>query len=106
MRDISALTLPVVVHDCISVWHLFVIRCNKRTELQNYLLQYDVHALQHYPISPHKQAAYIEMKDLSLPISEQIHRTVLSLPISPHLSLQDAQSVVDIIHAGERDEII
>ena len=65
------------------VWHLFVIRTEKRKELQAYLNKMDIQTLIHYPIAPHKQQAYKEWSTDSYPISEKIHREVMSLPISP-----------------------
>ena len=76
------------------VWHLFVIRTNQRDALQQYLLDHGVQTLIHYPIPPHKQQAYKEWNSLSYPISEQIHREVLSLPMGPTLSIVDAERVV------------
>lgn len=80
------------------VWHLFVIRTADRDKLQQYLKDNDIHTLIHYPIPPHKQAAYPKLNGLSLPITEQIHREVLSLPISPVLTTEEVQKVVDTIN--------
>jgi dTDP-4-amino-4,6-dideoxygalactose transaminase len=76
------------------VWHLFVIRTENRDELQTYLLDNGIQTLIHYPLPPHKQEAYKEWNDESLPISEQIHTEVLSLPISGVQSLEDTQIIV------------
>ena len=78
------------------VWHLFVIRTKHREALQKYLTEHEVQTLIHYPIPPHKQHAYKEWNDLSLPISEQIHAEVLSLPIGPNLSMDEAKKVVQL----------
>ena len=76
------------------VWHLFVIRSNQREALQKYLLEHGVQTLIHYPIPPHKQQAYKEWNNLSYPISEQIHREVLSLPMGPTLSVADVERII------------
>lgn len=78
------------------VWHLFVIRTEHRDTLQKYLAENGVQTLIHYPIPPHKQQAYKEWNHLSYPISEKIHAEVLSLPIGPTLSLDDAKKVVQL----------
>lgn len=78
------------------VWHLFVIKTEHREALQKYLADNGVQTLVHYPIPPHKQQAYKEWNHLSYPISEQIHAEVLSLPIGPTLSLDDAKKVVQL----------
>jgi dTDP-4-amino-4,6-dideoxygalactose transaminase len=78
------------------VWHLFVIRCVGRDRLQAYLADLGIQTLIHYPIAPHHQKAYRDWLGLSLPITESLHREVLSLPMSPVLS--DAQ-VLRVIEA-------
>ncbi|MGL4675449.1 MAG: DegT/DnrJ/EryC1/StrS family aminotransferase [Wohlfahrtiimonas sp.] len=78
------------------VWHLFVIRSEKRDELQKHLADHGVQTLIHYPIPPHKQQAYKEWNNLSYPVSEQIHAEVLSLPMGLILSLEDAKKVIEI----------
>lgn len=78
------------------VWHLFVIRTDHREALQKYLADHGVQTLIHYPLPPHKQQAYKEWSKFSFPISEQIHSQVLSLPIGPTLSLQDAEKIVEL----------
>ncbi|WP_455803012.1 DegT/DnrJ/EryC1/StrS family aminotransferase [Acinetobacter guillouiae] len=81
------------------VWHLFVIRTEHREALQKYLVENGVQTLIHYPIPPHKQQAYKEWNHLSYPISEQIHAEVMSLPIGPTLSLDDANKVIQICNS-------
>lgn len=78
------------------VWHLFVIRTKNREALQKHLADNGVQTLIHYPIPPHKQQAYKEWNDLSYPISEQIHDEVMSLPIGPTLTLEDAKKVAQL----------
>lgn len=81
------------------VWHLYVIRTDNRDELQKYLLENGVQTVIHYPIAPHRQDAYKELANNSYPISEQIHKQVLSLPVGQHLSLDDVTKVVKIINS-------
>ncbi|MEX5550406.1 DegT/DnrJ/EryC1/StrS family aminotransferase [Pseudomonas pergaminensis] len=76
------------------VWHLFIIRTTCREALQKHLQDRGVQTLIHYPIPIHKQKAYAEMSALSLPITEAIHHEVLSLPLGPTLTLEEAQRVV------------
>ena len=82
--------------DTQHVWHLFVIRTPHREQLQKHLAEHGVQTLIHYPIPPHKQQAYQEWNNFSLPISEQIHAEVLSLPIGPTLSIDEAKQVVQL----------
>ncbi|MCU7237888.1 DegT/DnrJ/EryC1/StrS family aminotransferase [Pseudomonas peradeniyensis] len=81
------------------VWHLFVVRCERREELQRHLHDSGVQTLIHYPIPPHKQQAYSAFGNLSLPLTEAIHREVLSLPISPVMSEDEVQAVVRAVNA-------
>ena len=80
------------------VWHLFVIRSNKRDELQAYLLKNDVQTLIHYPIPPHKQECYVNLHMECLPITDQIHDEVLSLPISPVMTNEEVEVITAIIN--------
>ncbi|WP_261857307.1 DegT/DnrJ/EryC1/StrS family aminotransferase [Photobacterium sanguinicancri] len=93
------LTLPTWIDDKNHVFHLFVIRCGNRDKFCNYLQENGVQSGIHYPIAPHKQDAYSEMCSLSLPISEQIHREVVSLPIDPRLTDEDIYNVISVVNA-------
>lgn len=90
--------LPTVRVEDNHVWHLFVIRTNKRDELQKYLLDNGIQTLIHYPIPPHKQMAYKEWNNESYPISEQIHDEVMSLPISGVQSLENTKNIIKFIN--------
>lgn len=76
------------------VWHLFVVRCKHREALQAHLLACGVQTLIHYPVAPHQQQAYKDLAHLSLPVTEAIHREVLSLPIGPALTAAQAEHIV------------
>jgi len=80
------------------VWHLFVIRHPERDRLQIYMADNGIQTLIHYPVAPHKQRAYREWNSLSYPITEQIHREVLSLPISPVMLKEDVKRIVNVIN--------
>ena len=80
------------------VWHLFVIRCQEREKLQEYLTANGVQTLIHYPIPPNKQLAYKEMNNLDFPITNAIHNEVLSLPISPVTTIEEVEKVVSLIN--------
>ncbi|CDH20995.1 Erythromycin biosynthesis sensory transduction protein eryC1 [Xenorhabdus bovienii str. kraussei Quebec] len=88
------ITLPMVLMDNAHVWHLFVIKTAHRSELQKHLVNNGIQTLIHYPIPPHKQLAYSYMNNKTLPISEGLHETVLSLPISPVMNKKQAIEVV------------
>ncbi|WP_285421050.1 DegT/DnrJ/EryC1/StrS family aminotransferase [Pseudomonas sp. efr-133-TYG-23] len=79
------------------VWHLFVVRSEMREALQRHLAESGVQTLIHYPIPPHQQQAYTQsgFYDKSFPITECIHREVLSLPISPVMTDDEAYRVVE-----------
>ena len=90
--------LPRNVEPMGNVYHLFPVFCEERNRFQQYLKSMGVETLMHYPIAPHKQECYKEYTHLSLPITEQLHRTELSLPIGPTMSIEEAQVVVDAIN--------
>ncbi|MEN2412982.1 DegT/DnrJ/EryC1/StrS family aminotransferase [Flavobacterium mesophilum] len=80
------------------VFHLFVIRTENREDLQNYLTQNNIQTVIHYPIPPHKQKAFLEWNNLSFPITEKIHDEVLSLPISPVLTENEIDFIIEILN--------
>jgi dTDP-4-amino-4,6-dideoxygalactose transaminase len=80
------------------VWHLFVVRHPDRDRLREYLEQHGIQTLIHYPIPPHLQKAYSEYAGLKLPVTERIHREVLSLPISQVMTQNEADAVVKAIN--------
>lgn len=80
------------------VFHLFVIRTENREELQKYLIQNNIQTVIHYPIPPHKQKALYGWNNLSFPITEKIHREVLSLPMSPVLTDDEVSVVIRILN--------
>ncbi|WP_445454316.1 DegT/DnrJ/EryC1/StrS family aminotransferase [Flavobacterium sp. 25HG05S-40] len=81
------------------VWHLFVIRCSERDQLQEYLTANGVQTLIHYPIPPNKQLAYKEMNGLDYAITNAIHNEVLSLPISPVTTEEEVERIISILNA-------
>lgn len=80
------------------VFHLFVIRTNNRENFQNYLSENEIETMIHYPIPPHKQKAFATRNSLSFPITEQIHNEVLSLPISPIMTAEEVDFVIETIN--------
>ena len=96
---IDRIKLPPVAEGCEPVWHLYVIRHSQRDALAQSLAKSDVGTVIHYPIPPHLQPAYASLgsKEGSYPISELLHREVLSLPIGPTMSNGDVARVIDAI---------
>jgi len=81
------------------VWHLFVIRHHKRAELMQHLLKNEIQALIHYPIPIHKQKAYHYLNNMDLPITESLSDTIISLPISPYISEEEVDKVVESLNS-------
>lgn len=96
----GAIQLPIVEGNVEPVWHLFVLRTEKRDELARYLETKGVQTLIHYPIPPHKQDAYKDSKfaEDEYLIAERLSGQVISLPISPILSNDDVGYIVDVIN--------
>jgi len=80
------------------VFHLYVIRCEHREELQAYLTEHNVQTVIHYPIPPHKQEAFYNWNNLSYPITEKIHKEILSIPISPVISRKEQDYVIETLN--------
>lgn len=92
----TEVVLPVTPDWAGSAWHNFVVRAPRREALQAHLQERGIGTLIHYPIPPHLQAAYAGMSPAagSFPIAEQYAKEVLSLPMGPHMSLSDVDTVI------------
>lgn len=90
---------PVVDADYFDVYHIFNIRHEKRDELKEYLLANNIKTEIHYPVSPNNQVALKEtFKGQHFPISEVIHKTTLSLPISLFHTEEDVNRIVETMN--------
>lgn len=90
--------MPSIMSDEKNVFHVFPVFVDNRDSLQEYLSKYEIQTLIHYPIPPHKQKAYQQWNMLSFPITEKIHLTELSLPMSPCLSNEQVEYVIDVLN--------
>ena len=96
LADLPGLSLPHVPDWAAPVWHIFTVLHPERDRLQEYLKDREIGTLIHYPVPPHLAGAYQEsgFSKGTFPISESIAATELSLPIGPHMDLDDAGFVV------------
>lgn len=97
------ITLPDRLNDDQNVYHLFPILCERRDELQEHLKENGVGTVIHYPIPPFKQECYSKEEwnkpQLSLPITEIIHNTELSLPIGPSITEEEVKAIIGFINS-------
>jgi dTDP-4-amino-4,6-dideoxygalactose transaminase len=102
-RGLADMTLPFVPEWAQPAWHLFVIRHPRRDELQRRLAEAGVHTLIHYPIPPHRSGAYSDAGFLPgmFPIAEALAASVLSVPMGPHLSQEQAAYVAEQVRSAE-----
>lgn len=93
----TCLALPETGAHVESAWHLFVVRHPQRDRLQRELAAVGVQALIHYPIACHLQPAYhgLGLEAGRFPLTEAIHREVLSLPLWPGMSEAQVDFVID-----------
>lgn len=89
---------PSILEEEKNVFHQFPVFAEERDRLLNYLKENDIGTMIHYPIPPHKQAAYKEWNNLSYPVTEKIHATELSLPMSPTLTNEQVKYVIETIN--------
>jgi dTDP-4-amino-4,6-dideoxygalactose transaminase len=99
LAGLPDLILPDVPDWANPVWHIFAIQTPRRDELQQYLKSKGVGTLIHYPVPPHLATAYADMglHKGAFSITETIASNELSLPMGPHLSLDEAKYVTDTI---------
>ncbi|GAB3931061.1 DegT/DnrJ/EryC1/StrS family aminotransferase [Larkinella terrae] len=81
-----------------DVWHLFVVRHPQREAFMNYLHQNRIGTVIHYPVAPHQQEAYTEYRTLDLPLTDQLHREVLSLPLNTALTDTEVDYIIETIN--------
>ena len=102
-RYIDEISNPKIILPKITDWrqhvfHIFPILCEQRDELQKYLAEKEIGTNIHYPIPPHKQECYKEWNSISLPVTERIHAQELSLPMSPCLTDEQVDYIINIIN--------
>ncbi|MBB6186034.1 DegT/DnrJ/EryC1/StrS family aminotransferase [Rhodanobacter sp. MP7CTX1] len=93
--------LPDLAREEQHVWHLFVVRCTRRDALQQHLQAHGIQSQVHYPVPPHRQPAYASLRDAHLPLTEQLHDEVLSLPMGPTLYDAAVERVIEVCQAFE-----
>jgi len=93
--------LPKIREGATHIWHQFVIRCERRDELMNYLNEKGIGTIIHYPIPPHLSEAYqyLGQKDGALPITEEYAKTVLSIPLYNGMTKEELDYVIETINA-------
>lgn len=102
--DNPLVELPLRLDDVHNVYHLFpiIVKDGKRDALHDYLAEKEIGTVIHYPIAPHKQECYAKeawnVPQLSLPITEMMADAELSLPISPCMTEEQVNYVVDAIN--------
>ena len=99
LSKVEDLIMPFKLEGANPNWHLFVVQSSRRDSLQKYLAENGVGTLIHYPVPPHLSDAYQDLgfKKGDFPISESLANRVLSLPIGPHMSLNEAEEVANAI---------
>lgn len=92
--------LPKTLEGVNHVYHQFVIRCERRDELQRYLDDHDIQTQIHYPIPPHLAECYKwqRYKKGDFPITEQYADTMLSLPLYTGMTEEEQEYIIDVIN--------
>lgn len=92
--------LPLIREGASHIWHQFVIKCENRDNLINYLDSKDIGTIIHYPIPPHLSEAYsyLGITKGSLPITEKYANTVLSIPLYNGMTEDEIEKVVDALN--------
>jgi len=94
----SDFILPQVSVSCYDGYHIFNIRHERRNDLKDYLLKNEIVTEIHYPVPPHKQKALSYLSGMHFPVSELIHNTTLSLPVSSFHKEEDIYRVVEVMN--------
>jgi len=99
LRD--AYIKPAVSTEYLDVYHIFNVRHGERDRLKDYLAERGIKTEIHYPVSPNRQRAMKGIWDADLPVSEEIHATTLSLPISYFHTIEDVDAVIAALNDFE-----
>ena len=101
--DNACISLPKVRDGCTTVWHQFVIRCERRAELIEYLKGKGIGTMIHYPIPPHLSEAYsyLGVGKGSLPVTERLANEVLSIPLFNGMTYEEQSAVIESINSFE-----
>ncbi|MUU79653.1 DegT/DnrJ/EryC1/StrS family aminotransferase [Winogradskyella endarachnes] len=81
------------------VFYAFVVEVEDRLHFTNFLNLHKIEWLIHYPIPPHQQEALGVFSGLSLPITENIHNKIVSLPMSPVMTKNEVQGVIEVLNS-------
>ncbi len=99
LKNIPGIVLPKIRPEAYHSFHLFVIKVKDREELMTYLSEKGVQTIIHYPVPIHKQECYAEYNSITLPVTEQNAKEMLSLPIHPFMSAEEVQTVINTLQA-------
>ncbi|WP_179320860.1 DegT/DnrJ/EryC1/StrS family aminotransferase [Winogradskyella helgolandensis] len=80
------------------IFYAFVVEVDDRTNFTEFLNKNKIEWLIHYPIPPHQQEALNEFSHFKLPLTEKIHKRIISLPMSPVMTEHDIQTVIDVLN--------
>ena len=94
LANIKNAKLVLPVDDKTHVWHLFTVRTKNRDAFAKHLAAHGVGSVIHYPVPPHKQEAYKELNNKKYPITEKIHKTIISLPLFPGMKQENVDAVI------------
>lgn len=99
LHKVEGLCLPSEMDGFLSCWHLYVVTTPYRDDLQRHLMQNGIGSMIHYPLPPYRQRAYADLKIAlgSFPIADKLSDQVLSLPMGPHLSIEDVDYVSELV---------
>ncbi|MBR1811129.1 MAG: DegT/DnrJ/EryC1/StrS family aminotransferase [Clostridia bacterium] len=99
----AQIRLPEPAADTVNVWHQYVIRCERRQALIDNLRAKGIGTQIHYPIPPHLSQAYryLGLRRGSLPVTEHLADTVLSLPIYFGMTQKEQDYVIRALNAFE-----
>lgn len=90
---------PVVQEGYFDVYHIFAIRHAGRDRLKEYLKGNGIMTEIHYPVPPHRQPVLQDfLPEQNLPISEEIHNTILSLPCAFFHTEEDVMKVIETMN--------
>jgi len=95
----SKIVLPIFKGGEDHIFHLFVVLVEDRDDFIEFLKRNEIGTLVHYPVAPHRQEALSAFSHLSFPVTEKIHREIVSIPVSPILTETQVSRIISVLNS-------
>lgn len=97
-ENVTGVAHAIEQMDAYHTYHLYVVSCENRERFMKYLESKGIETLIHYPIPVHRQKAFKQGKEYTMPVAEKYTREVLSIPMYPELTDIEVEYIVNTVN--------